>query len=409
MNVLMVTPEYPPRNVGGGGVVYRNLARELKKQGYIVTVLAGNFYNRKPVGKVDRTHDEGVEVFFLPLMPAPKIGNMNIVTCTPPTFSAFIFLTRKLIKAPYDVIHLHGVGHPLIDITSLYCILLRKRYIITCHGIPKSPEMAGSIFRFIFRAYLATLERFIIRKARAVTAVSHALLKEMLGKNLTNDNMRVIPNGSNPNLDKVHRSVMEKIETKYSLKNKKLIFSVGRLTEVKGFQYLIGAMPHVISKLPDTLAVIAGSGPYEKTLKDLVKRRNLCNYIKLIGWVTEEEKVAFYKRADVAVFPSLYEPFGMVLLEALTMHKPIVAFNVQPISDIIDDGIDGLLVPLGDVKRLADAILQILSNGNLRERLISNTHSKISSFRWEDIAQKYLNVYLDSNQSFLRRSQRDSH
>jgi glycosyltransferase involved in cell wall biosynthesis len=395
MNILMVTPEYPPRNLGGGGVVYRNLARELKKQGYIVTVLAGNFYNRKLVGKVECTHDEGVGIFFLPLMPAPKIGNMSIATCTPPTLSAIIFLVRELIRNHSDVIHLHGVGHSLIDITGLLCILLHRRYVLTCHGIPKSPKMAGSVFRWIFKAYLNIFEKFIIRKARALTTVSYALLKECRGKNLTNTNMVVIPNGPNLDLGKVNPDVIEKIEEKYSLKDRKLIFSIGRLAQVKGFQYLVGAMPYVISEAPDALAVIAGYGPYEPTLKDLVNTKNLSDHVKLIGWITEEEKTALYQRADIVVFPSLYEPFGIVLLEAIAMRKPVIAFNKPPMSEIIDNETNGLLIPLGDVKELARAILRVLSNIKLRERLASNTYGNTQAFRWENIARKYADLCLE--------------
>nr|HDO80577.1 glycosyltransferase family 1 protein [Candidatus Bathyarchaeota archaeon] len=389
MRILIVTPEYPPKHVGGGGIVYRSLAKEFKRVGHDVTVLAGDFHNRSLMGGISHVNDDGVDIFFLPLVPAPRMGNMNLVTCTPPTALAFAFLAYKIVKGGYDIIHLHGVGHPLVDIAAILCIVFRKRYVFTCHGIPKSPESAGLVFHLVFKAYLALLERFVVGKAKALTAVSHSLLEECVRKGLISRRMVVVPNGPNPDLNSVEAELVEKVEGRYSLTGKKLIFSVGRLAQTKGFQYLIRAMPYVISKIPDAIAVIAGTGPYRSELEKLVNEGSLQHHVKLVGWISEEEKAAFYQLAQVVVIPSTYEPFGIIVLEALTMHKPIIAFNISPISEMINNGVNGLLVPSGNVEKLADAILQILSNSNLRRRLASNTYS-VSSFQWEDAARKYL-------------------
>ena len=395
MRVLMVTPEYPPKHVGGGGIVYKSIAREFRRLGHEVTVLAGDFSNRSLIGKINYVNDGGVNVFFLPLTPAPRTKNVNLATCTPPTISALAFLTYKLARGTYDIIHLHGVGHPLIDIAAILCMVFRKHYVFTCHGIPKSPEKAGLIFHSVFKAYLAMLERFVVGKAKALTAVSHSLLEECVRKGLISRRMVVIPNGPNPDLNNMEPKLIEKVEGKHSLTSKKLIFSVGRLAQTKGFQYLIRAMPHVISKIPDAIAVIAGTGPYRSELERLINEGSLQHHVKLVGWISEEEKAAFYQLAQVVVIPSTYEPFGIIVLEALTMHKPIVAFNISPISEMINNGVNGLLVPSGNVEKLADAIIQILTNSNLRLRLASNTYS-VSSFRWGDAARKYLHVYRNS-------------
>ena len=80
MRVLMVTPEYPPKHVGGGGIVYKSIAREFRRLGHEVTVLAGDFSNRSLIGKINYVNDGGVNVFFLPLTPAPRTKNVNLAT-----------------------------------------------------------------------------------------------------------------------------------------------------------------------------------------------------------------------------------------------------------------------------------------------------------------------------------------
>jgi glycosyltransferase involved in cell wall biosynthesis len=391
MKVLLVTPEYPPLNIGGGGIVYENLSKQLKKNGHCINVVAGNFSNRKLFGRVERFPVNSVNVNFVPLLPFPKSKKFDLATYTFPTLNGILYIVKELVRSKNEVIHLHGFFHPIINITAFLCIVFRKKYILTCHGIAKSPE----IFRFpsknLFELYLSTIERTLVRKASALTMVSCFLMTECKSKNLVNKHMIVIPNGPNSSLGKVNPNLISGVEKKYSLNNKKLIFAIGRISPNKGFQFLIDAMQIVVAKVPNAVAVIAGSGSYKSSLVDLVNRKGLSNNVKLVGWVNEESKAALYERSEVVVFPSLYEPFGIVILEALMMHKPIVAFNTKSSKETIKKD-TGLLVPTGNSKELADAILRIVTDSQLREKLVANTNrSEILS--WEEISNKYVEIY----------------
>ncbi len=391
MKVLLVTPEFPPISIGGGGVVYENLSKQLQLEGHQVTVLAGNFSNKKLVGKVESVPVNDFHVNFVPLLPFPRTSKYDSASYTFPTVSGTLHLIKEIVQSKNEVIHLHGYCHPMINMTALFCVFSRKKYVLTCHGIPKSPDASGVAFRSIFKFYLNTVVKLMVRSAKAVTVISNSLLAECASKNLTHPKTIVIPNGANTALAKTKPESLEKLEKRFSLGNRKVIFAIGRLNATKGFQFLVEAMPQVISKVPDALAVIAGSGAYGSVLRDLICTKGLSNNVKLIGKINEETKAAFYERSEVVVFPSLQEPFGIVLLEALSLHKPIVAFDTSFVREIV--GLDSaLLAQAGSAESLSQAIVNIITNSQLKDRLIANSNnSKI--FTWEAIANQYVRAY----------------
>ncbi|MEM3871106.1 MAG: glycosyltransferase family 4 protein [Nitrososphaeria archaeon] len=404
MNILLITPEYPPKHIGGGGIVYKTLAMELKSKGHKVSVFSGNCKNRGVAGEIELIYDNGVPVYFLPLLPAPKTKNFTAETYTLPTLRAFIFLIKELFQSDHDIIHLHGFCHPLIDIAALACILKGKKYIVTCHGIPKTPEKGSFPLKILFKIYLLTIEKVLVKNATLATVVSRSLLNECRERGLTNTRMMVIYNGPNPDLERIIPISSEEIDERYSLKDKRVIFAVGRLTPVKGFQYLIEAMEIVSHTFPDVVAIIAGAGPYQATLKKLVYERGLSDRVKLVGKISEQEKAALYRRCDTIVFPSLQEPFGLVLLEAFVMHKPIIAFKSGSVTEIVDDKEDGLLVPAGNTQQLAKAITLVLLDKELRLKLTKNTYMKILAFTWRKIIEKYIEVYRETAHDLIKHS-----
>ena len=391
MKVLLVTPEFPPISIGGGGVVYENLSRQLQLEGHQVTVIAGNFSNKKLIGKVESVPVNDFHVNFVPLLPFPRSSKYDAASYTFPTVSGTLHLIKEVVQSKNDVIHLHGYCHPMINMTALFCVFSRKKYFLTCHGIPKAPEKSGIAGKTFFKIYLQTIVRVMAKKAKALTLVSNALTNECKSKDLVNKETIVVPNGPNTSLSKVRLEVSSYLEKKYSLEHKKVIFAIGRLSESKGFQFLIEAMQIVVAKVPDALALIAGGGSYKSVLADLVEKKGLSKNVTLIGWIDDESKASLYERSEVVVFPSLQEPFGIVLLEALTMHKPIVAFDT-PASNEIIKGDTALLVPVGDAEKLGRAIIKILTDSQLRERLTANTcNSKVLS--WKEITDQYIEVY----------------
>jgi glycosyltransferase involved in cell wall biosynthesis len=138
---------------------------------------------------------------------------------------------------------------------------------------------------------------------------------------------------------------------------------------------------------------IAGSGPEENKLKELVKELNIEENVNFLGYISGIKKYSYYKSADVCVFPSIYEAFGIVLLEAMACGKPVVASNVGGIPFVVEEGKTGLLFESGNVEDLADKIVTILKDEELREKMGEAGRERAKEFTWDKIAERTVEVY----------------
>ena len=172
------------------------------------------------------------------------------------------------------------------------------------------------------------------------------------------------------------------------------ILSVGRLVWRKGYKYLIDAMCHVLLEYPDAKLFIVGYGEQKMPLKRYVKKLGIDSSVRFLENVSKEKLYSLYHEAEVYVQPSLYEPFGITILEAMSMRKPVVATSVGGIREIITNGVDGLLVETKNSLQLARAITRVFSDSSLRKKLGSNARKRVErDFTWEAIAKKYIELY----------------
>ena len=179
----------------------------------------------------------------------------------------------------------------------------------------------------------------------------------------------------------------------------KTILFVGRLIERKGVEYLIQAMPYVLRKVKARL-VIVGEGHRRPFLEELVAREGLKDVVQMVGKVSEESLKRWYEICDVFVLPAVVdskgdtEGLGVVLLEALSYGKPVVASNVGGIPDIVIDGQTGLLVPEKDPKALEEAIVYVLTHEHFSQRLGEKGRKYVEEqFGWEKITDKLIDLY----------------
>jgi len=194
----------------------------------------------------------------------------------------------------------------------------------------------------------------------------------------------IIPPAVDTNTFKIIDSPTDKLE----------ILSVGNLLPQKGTEYLIRAIPYVKKDFQDIVLRIVGTGPYEQYLRKLSISLNLSHNVVFEGYVTREKLVKLYNKATVFCSPSLVEPFGVVMLEAMACGKPIVATKTEGATEIIQNGKEGFLVDIGNPKSIADALLTLLHNHDLTKSMGRNAREKcLKKYSWSVVAKIYSRVY----------------
>lgn len=174
--------------------------------------------------------------------------------------------------------------------------------------------------------------------------------------------------------------------------NPKKILSVGRLHKQKGFEYLIKAMRIVLDSGREALLSIAGDGPERQALSGMIKDLNLDRHIFLLGHRNEIKKLI--SESEVFVFPSINEGLGIALIEAMSQGKICIAFDVGPISEIIENDIDGFLVSPKDINALASKIVYVLDNFSQCRNIAKNARFKAKAkFSKENSVRKLKNHY----------------
>lgn len=396
MKILQVSPEFPPYSLGGGGLFVQNLASGLHRQGHQVTVATGFFAVTSILERPFSTNCRGTAVIWLPLFPAPNVG-FQLKTITPPNLFSIEQLARVLMIRDFDMVHIHGFGHLLCDYAATMCRVLGKKYVLTIHGFPKEPRRRGGVLSMMYNAYAKTLGAETIRHATKVVAVSNSIASEC-HEYVTNRNIAVIRNAVDTSLYYAAPSAqkMENTMIRYNLVGKSVILCIGRLSEAKGFQYLIRALPIVRKKIPNVHLVIVGKDNgygYLRKLTKLATQEGVEPYISFVGGVNDEEKKALLWIAPVVAIPSVEEPFGIVALEAMASGKPIIASKVGGLKEILSADKYSLLVESESSEQLAQALISAMNDESMIIGAKTDRISRSEQFDLNRMVLKYIDLY----------------
>jgi glycogen synthase len=212
--------------------------------------------------------------------------------------------------------------------------------------------------------------------------------------------VRIIPNGIDAESFQKDVSV-DLFKKKYVDDGDKLVFFVGRLVYEKGVQTVIEAMPRILDKVPGVTFVVAGSGPHMNQLKSLVGDFGLEKKVRFTGHVDSDDLSAFYRCADLTVVPSLYEPFGMVVLESMAMNTPTIVADTGGLSEIVVHEETGLKFDPGNPDSLAEAMLRVLTDHELAVRLTDDARAYMGErYNWERIAGQTVDVYREAERAY---------
>lgn len=297
-----------------------------------------------------------------------------------------LLLTQKI-----DVIYL---GDGLLSPIGLVLKIFKKPVATTVHGLDVTYK--NKFYQFLIPKCIARLDRVI--------CVSRATAEECIKRGVSKEKIKVI---SDPISDVFYlgedkKIIRKKIEEKIglSLKDKKIILSVGRLVERKGFHWFVGSVvPKLLEKRNDFIYLTVGEGAYEEKIEEAIKENHLEDYVKMLGRVDEAILKLLYNGADIFVMPNIpargdMEGFGIVILEAASCKLPIVASNLEGIRDAIKEGENGFLVEPYNVKDYVKKINELLENDLLRENFgkIAREYT-IKNYSGEKIVKEYFNEF----------------
>jgi glycogen(starch) synthase len=240
--------------------------------------------------------------------------------------------------------------------------------------------------------------------ADKVITVSQAMREDLIVHGWQGEKIHVVWNGVDPDVydpSKVDQESVERIRQRYGIgPDDKMMLFVGRLVVVKGVRELVESLPHILSEFPRTKLVILGKGDMERELQSLVHHLNIArNVVFRTEFVSEQERILHYAAADLCVFPSIYEPFGIVSLEAMSMAKPVVVgargvvgFREQVIPS--GEAQCGIHVDGSNPIDIAWGVKEVLRDPDRAARWGQNGRRRVlSEFTWKRAAERTIEVY----------------
>jgi glycosyltransferase involved in cell wall biosynthesis len=180
----------------------------------------------------------------------------------------------------------------------------------------------------------------------------------------------------------------------YALPFEQVVFSVGRVVYEKGLHVLVRALPQIVAQQPSAKIVIAGKGPELESLRSLAWELGVGEKVLLTGFIADEDRDRLFKIADCAVFPSLYEPFGIVALEAMAAKCPVVVSEVGGLQDVVQHAETGITVYPDDASSLAWGVVHTLQHPTWASTRVKNAYRVVrEEYNWDRIARTTASIY----------------
>jgi glycosyltransferase involved in cell wall biosynthesis len=412
MKLAVLVWEYPPKIVGGLGTYAAEITRKFVLDDNDVTVFtmnddAGSLPTREIWRGVEIHRPLHIDIFdSLPDVVAEDVRKWGMGKGIRFFSKILVYNYLSASKLVNELIRKEDINYDIVvahDWLSAIGGMTVKRevgvpFAFHVHSTEKGRTLGnGSIT-------ISNIELHAARVADLIVTVSHAMKDELVGLGFPKEKIQVCYNGVNP--DKYDPSTVtpdqvKKIRAKYDVKDdEEMILFVGRLVGVKGVDKLIMAMPHILQKNPKVKLVIVGLGDLQEYLMNLVKVTKMSDFVKFrFEFISEEERILHYAASDVAVFPSFYEPFGIVVLEAMAMERPVVvgAAGVSGMREIVvccGDEQCGYHVDPNNPSDIAWGINSVLESGDRKKWLGKNGRRRVlNEFTWDKIAERTLGLY----------------
>jgi len=389
MRILMVSWEYPPYMVGGMGKHVVQLLPALSALSSStapiqIDLLTTRYAGGEPVEQIA----PNVTVHRVELPPIDPRDLYNSVIANNAALIAYAFGLAS--HQPYDLIHLHDwlVGEAGIALKHAWKIPLLATIHATERGrhqgyLPShtSYQIDQMEWRICFEAWrLIVCSQFMRGEVYYYFGAPY-------------DKVDVIPNGLDTNELSVYPPTeLAELRHRYAPNGEELLFFVGRVVHEKGLQVLIEAMPGILAQYPHTRLLAAGKNGSK--FLPLAYELNVADAVDFLGFISDDERDCIYQIADAAIFPSLYEPFGIVALEAMAQNCNVIVSAVGGLGEVVEHEVNGLTVYPNDTQSIGWAVNQLFGDPDAAaQRRRYARRQTLALYHWDQIAATTVDVY----------------
>jgi glycogen(starch) synthase len=382
VRVLILSWEYPPIVEGGLARHVRKLAEQLVRQGHDVHVLT------RGGGHLEAEEDRhGVTVHRVREPEFPR-DDLDAFIAWVDHMNDDMLAAGAELGGGFDLVH----SHDWLVAAAARRLARRRRlpWLVTVHAteygrhqgwVDKHPQ-----------SHIHAVEKRMVRAADRVITCSHYMrghVRDVFGV----ERVTVIPNGIDPS-DLQPVADLPRLRARFAAPDEKLVLLVGRLVYEKGFHLALDALPGLIRRVGGVRFLVAGSGTAEAELKAQAERLGLMEHGTFLGWTGDDTLHSLYRIADLCLVPSLYEPFGLVALEAMASGCPTIVADTGGLREVVPPGRRvGLRFRARSTRSLERMAFQLLTSEELRERLVAEASEHVLRFDWADVARQTASVY----------------
>jgi glycogen(starch) synthase len=387
MRVLVFSWEYPPVIEGGLARHVRKLSERLVAQGVEVHVLT----REVPGGSAATEHRQGVVVHRVaqPGFPRELDAFLRWVTRLNTTMTT---RARTLTAAhEFDLVHSHD--WLVADAARATARRIARPWLVTVHATEHGRHQGWVTTHP--QSTIHAAERAMVHQADHVITCSRYMrghVTEVFG--ITPGRVTALRNGIDPaDLQPVAED-LPALRARFAAPEQRLVLLVGRLVHEKGFHLALEALAPLTRARGDVRFVVAGTGTAEQELRRRSRSLALERYGRFLGWVDDDTLHSLYRVGDLCVVPSLYEPFGIVALEAMASGCPCIVADTGGLREVVPAGETvGLRVSAGDPQALGTALARMLGDDALRARLSTAAREHVLRYDWSRVAEATRAVY----------------
>lgn len=397
LRVLMLSWEYPPHVVGGLGAHVAALAPALARAGVHVHVVTPRLKGGEPSeplcmdARAARRRTLPPSVFRV----EPPVNRLD-------NFFADVQQTNlnlgEQAQALYDRVGRFDLIHAHDWLVAFAATALKRLHktplLATIHATERG-RGRGFLHGEMSHAINGT-EWWLTYEAWRVITCSQFMHDEVRDYfNVPLDKIDVVPNG----VDTAPFDALDKIDlgdfrARWARPDERIVFNVGRVVEEKGAHLIVEAAPRVLAEMPNVKFIIAGKGWLVDRLRQRVWELGVQDKVNVVGFVSDPDRDRLLKVADAAIFPSLYEPFGIVALEAMAAKCPVIVSEVGGLKEVVQHDVTGVTIYPNNVESLAWGVLHTLRDpARARERAARAYRIVKREYNWDRIAEKTLAIY----------------